>query len=202
MAETFRAEYVTRRGRLACDTQAPYALALLFGLFGPKEEQTRTARARLDWMGRWEAFKITTGFAGTPIILQVLADNGMLSNAYRMLQERDCPRWLYPVAMGAKTIVSGHGPKTFHQNVSNRAPVGALELDATRWHQQPAPDDFVQPLRPWLSMQVPAQDGRWPESCLARLEDRSGLPQARRNDPSRPHVVWLPIRTLYRELKN
>lgn len=106
LAEMFRAEYVTKRGRLACDTQAAYALALLFGLFGTKEEQTRTARARLDWMVRWEAFKITTGFAGTPVILQVLADNGMLSHAYRMLQERDCPSWLYPVGMGATTVVS------------------------------------------------------------------------------------------------
>lgn len=55
---------------------------------------------------RWEAFKITTGFAGTPTILQVLADNGMLGYVYRMLQERDCPVWLYPVGMGATTIVS------------------------------------------------------------------------------------------------
>lgn len=105
MTETFRAEYVTKTGRLACDTQAAYVLALLFGLF-ESEEQIRTAKARLDWMVRWEAFKITTGFAGTPVILQVLADHGMLNHAYRMLQERDCPSWLYPVGMGAMTIVS------------------------------------------------------------------------------------------------
>lgn len=40
-------------------------------------------------MVRWEAFKITTGFAGTHVILQVLADDGMLGHAYRKLQERD-----------------------------------------------------------------------------------------------------------------
>lgn len=57
-------------------------------------------------MVRWEVFKITTGFAATPVILQVLADNGMLGHAYRMLQERDCPSWLYPVGMGATAIVS------------------------------------------------------------------------------------------------
>lgn len=105
MTELFRAEYITKRGRLACDTQAAYALALLFDLFSTQEE-VQTAKARLDWMIRWDAFKITTGFAGTPIILQVLADHGMLSHAYRMLQERDCPSWLYPVGMGATTIVS------------------------------------------------------------------------------------------------
>ncbi|KAG6355937.1 hypothetical protein INS49_015321 [Diaporthe citri] len=103
MTEKFRAEYVTKTGRLACDTQAAYALALLFDLFGT-EEQAQTARARLDWVVRWEAFEITTRFAGTPVILQVLADHGMLGHAYRMLQERDCPSWLYPVGMGATTI--------------------------------------------------------------------------------------------------
>ena len=101
----FHTEYVTENGRLACDTQASYVLGLLFGLLR-SEKQVQTAKSRLDWLTRWEAFKITTGFAGTPVILQVLAENGMLSHAYRMLQERDCPSWLYPVGMGATTIVS------------------------------------------------------------------------------------------------
>ncbi|KAF5012493.1 hypothetical protein FDECE_1446 [Fusarium decemcellulare] len=100
--EQYRREYVTRTGRLASDSQAAYAIALRFGLLS--EDETPAARSRLDWLTRWEAFKITTGFAGTPIILQVLADNGMLSHAYRMLQERDTPSWLYPVRMGATTI--------------------------------------------------------------------------------------------------
>lgn len=143
-------------------------------------------------MVRWEMFKITTGFAGTPVILQVLADNGMLGHAYRMLQERDCPSWLYPVGMGAMTTVSVHRHKIFPQVrmcLIVRHAVGALELDATGWHHQPGPDDFIRTLRPWLSMQLPAQDSRRPESGLARLEDRSGLPQARRNDLPCSRVV-------------
>lgn len=51
-------------------------------------------------MVRWEVFRVTTGFAGTPVILQALA------HAYRMLQEYDCPSWLYPMGMGATTFVS------------------------------------------------------------------------------------------------
>lgn len=41
-----------------------------------------------------------------PIILDVLADNGCLDLAYRMLLEQKSPSWLYPVLMGATTIVS------------------------------------------------------------------------------------------------
>ncbi|KAL1959386.1 hypothetical protein VTO42DRAFT_2189 [Malbranchea cinnamomea] len=102
LLERFREEYITPKGRLACDTQTSYVLGLHFGLFTDKH--IPTARARLDYLTRWEGFKITTGFAGTPLILPVLADNGMLNLAYRMLQERDEPSWLYPVRMGATTI--------------------------------------------------------------------------------------------------
>lgn len=156
-------------------------------------------------MVRWEAFKIITGFAGTHVILQVLADSGMLGHAYRMLQERDCPSWLYPVVMGAMTIVSVHSPKIFPQVrmcLIVRHAVGALELDATGRHHQAGPDDFIRPLNPWLSMQLPAQHGRRPESGFARLEDRSGLPQAGRTDPPCSRVVQLPIWALLRQLEH
>ncbi|KAJ3541161.1 hypothetical protein NM208_g4739 [Fusarium decemcellulare] len=102
LTELFREEYTTAKGRLACDTQTTYALALKFGLL--EDKQLATAKERLGYLVRWERFKITTGFAGTPIILQALSDNGMLNLAYRMLQERGCPSWLYPVTMGATSI--------------------------------------------------------------------------------------------------
>ncbi|KAL4867810.1 bacterial alpha-L-rhamnosidase-domain-containing protein [Aspergillus spectabilis] len=102
LTQLFQNEYVTPNGRLACDTQTAYALALNFGLLSSHHIQT--ARDRLAFLVRWDRFQINTGFAGTPIILQTLADNGNLNLAYRMLQEADCPSWLYPVRMGAATI--------------------------------------------------------------------------------------------------
>ncbi|KAL2676511.1 hypothetical protein Neosp_010271 [[Neocosmospora] mangrovei] len=102
LTKLFQEEYVTPKGRMACDTQTTYALALKFGLL--EEKHLATARERLGYLVRWERFKITTGFAGTPIILHALSENGMLNFAYRMLQERDCPSWLYPVGMGATSI--------------------------------------------------------------------------------------------------
>ncbi|KAL3459560.1 bacterial alpha-L-rhamnosidase-domain-containing protein [Aspergillus heterothallicus] len=98
----FRSEYVTPAGRLACDTQTTYVLALAFNLLEP--HQLPTARARLSHLVRWDRFRINTGFAGTPLILPTLAAHNMLPLAYRMLQEADCPSWLYPVSMGATSI--------------------------------------------------------------------------------------------------
>ncbi|KAH8897929.1 hypothetical protein GQ53DRAFT_712412 [Thozetella sp. PMI_491] len=103
LRERFRNEYISRTGRLASDTQAAYAIALRFKLL-EGDTELATARSRLEWMAKWEAFKITTGFAGTPYILPVLVDIGLLDIAYRMLQEKECPSWLYPVTMGATTI--------------------------------------------------------------------------------------------------
>ena len=98
----FQTEYITPSGRVVADTQTGLALALQFNLLD--EKQTLHAAARLNHLTRWNYFKITTGFAGTPILLLVLAQHGLLNVAYRMLQEKDNPSWLYPVTMGATTI--------------------------------------------------------------------------------------------------
>jgi alpha-L-rhamnosidase len=46
---------------------------------------------------------ISTGFVGTPIICDALVIAGRPDLAYRLLLQRKCPSWLYPVTMGATT---------------------------------------------------------------------------------------------------
>jgi hypothetical protein len=41
---------------------------------------------------------------GTPLIADALTSTGHLDVAYRLLLQRRCPSWLYPVSMGATTI--------------------------------------------------------------------------------------------------
>ena len=48
--------------------------------------------------------RIGTGFVGTPLVCDALAHAGALDTAYRLLLQRECPSWLYPVTMGATTI--------------------------------------------------------------------------------------------------
>jgi alpha-L-rhamnosidase len=94
--ESFRREYVTRSGRIVSDSQTGIALALRFGLVDSYEAEH--AVERLAFLISKKHFKIGTGFAGTPIILQTLADHGKLAVAYRMLQEKKNPSWLYSVS--------------------------------------------------------------------------------------------------------
>ena len=47
---------------------------------------------------------MSTGFLGTPLILDALFDAGYAHDAMAMLRQRQLPSWLYPVTMGATTI--------------------------------------------------------------------------------------------------
>lgn len=102
LRKTFQKEYITPGGRLSSDTQTAYCMAFQFNLLDP--HQIKGAAERLIRLARKGKFRISTGFAGTPGILHALTRAGHLQVAYRMLQEKGCPSWLYPVTMGATTI--------------------------------------------------------------------------------------------------
>ncbi|MFI1963228.1 family 78 glycoside hydrolase catalytic domain [Streptomyces pathocidini] len=99
----FNEEFVTPAGRLSSDAQTAYALALCFGLL-PDARQRERAGERLAAIVRGADFRIATGFTGTPLICDALYAAGEPELAYRMLLERGCPSWLYPVTMGATTM--------------------------------------------------------------------------------------------------
>lgn len=101
--DAFHAEYVTTRGRLLSDSATAYALALQFALLRDAE-QRRHAGARLAGIVRESGYHISTGFVGTPLLCDALCSVGEYAAAFRLLTQRECPSWLYPVTMGATTI--------------------------------------------------------------------------------------------------
>jgi alpha-L-rhamnosidase len=99
--KAFREEFITPNGRLVSDTQTAYALALAFGIL--PQEMVRTAAARLA--ANVTRFRhLTTGFLGTPLLLDALTDAGYPGLAYQLLLNTSYPSWLYPVTRGATTI--------------------------------------------------------------------------------------------------
>ena len=101
--EAFDVEYVTPSGRVMSDSETAYALALQFALL-PRAEQRQHAGKRLAALVRESGYHISTGFLGTPLICDALSSVGEYTIAYRLLNQRECPSWLYPVTMGATTI--------------------------------------------------------------------------------------------------
>ncbi|MBO8140910.1 MAG: family 78 glycoside hydrolase catalytic domain [Firmicutes bacterium] len=99
----FNREYVTPAGRVISDSPTAYALALEFALI-TDEDRRRYAGTRLVDLVRQSGYRISTGFVGTPLICDALCHVGALEDAYRLLMQKECPSWLYPVTMGATTI--------------------------------------------------------------------------------------------------
>lgn len=97
----FLREFVTPAGRVGENTQTAYVLALHFDLL--PEDTRRQAAARLAAEVRTLGH-LTTGFVGTPYLCHVLTRFGHLDEAYRLLNRREYPSWLYPVTKGATTI--------------------------------------------------------------------------------------------------
>lgn len=99
----FAREYVSASGRLLSDAPTAYSLALVWDLL-PTPVQRDGAGRRLADLVRGNGFRINTGFLGTPLIAEALTVSGFPELAYRLVLQRACPSWLYPVTMGATTI--------------------------------------------------------------------------------------------------
>jgi alpha-L-rhamnosidase len=98
----FNEHYVAADGRITSDAVTVYALAITFGLLDERDRDL--AGERLAELVAEGGYHIQTGFAGTPFVTDALTSTGHLDDAYRLLLQRECPSWLYPVTMGATTI--------------------------------------------------------------------------------------------------
>lgn len=98
----FLKTYILKDRVKATDTQTAYVLALQFDML--PDSLKRKAATRLAALIRQNQDHLATGFLGTPYLLSVLSRNGYLDIAYKLLNQRSCPSWLYPVRMGATTI--------------------------------------------------------------------------------------------------
>jgi len=101
--DAFDREYVSPAGRMVSDAATAYALVLEFDLLRDADGR-RHAGARLTALARESGYRVSTGFVGTPLILDALCDGEAYDAAYRLLTQQACPSWLYPVTMGATTI--------------------------------------------------------------------------------------------------
>jgi alpha-L-rhamnosidase len=94
------------------DTQASYAIPLALGMFNDENKpfaikylNEAIQRKNKDDEGiERPEYSLMTGFIGTASIADALSDNGNHAMAYRLLQQRSYPSWLYSVVNGATSI--------------------------------------------------------------------------------------------------
>lgn len=99
----FESKFVSKSGIILSDCQTVYALALAWDLLSTTDSR-RGAGQRLAALVEQADGAVSTGFLGTPVVLEALSRSGRTDLAYRMLLRREAPSWLYPVTMGATTI--------------------------------------------------------------------------------------------------
>lgn len=102
VAAAFTREFVTDTGRIAGNTQTCYLLALGFDLL-PDDLRPKAVEhlIRAFEMRRWH---LSTGFVGTPLIAPVLSRFGHTDVAYRILNQKTYPGWIYSILQGATTM--------------------------------------------------------------------------------------------------
>ncbi len=101
--QAFVAAYVTPAGRMMCDTQTAYALALSLDVVIEQPLRGKLAD-RLASVVRRDGYRIATGIVGTAHIARALSENGHVDAAERLLLQTAAPSWLSPVLLGATTM--------------------------------------------------------------------------------------------------
>ncbi len=100
----FRATYCDENGDLKPEhrTQCGYLLALRVDLLEEKNRPAAIAALKQKIIDN--GYKLSTGFVGSCILCEVLAENGENDLAYSLLLQTENPSWLYSVHQGATTI--------------------------------------------------------------------------------------------------
>ncbi len=98
----FSKEFIFR-GKLKSDTQTAHVLALHFGLVEDEKARAKIGRRLIELIEE-NAGTLTTGFIGTPYILDTLTEIGREDLAYKLLLNEQFPSWLFSVNKGATTI--------------------------------------------------------------------------------------------------
>lgn len=93
-------EYFTPNGRPSIATQTGLVTALKYNLSPNKSRIIEDLHLSL----KSNDYKLETGFVGTPLLCNVLSENGMNDIAYSLLVNEEYPGWLYSVNLGATTI--------------------------------------------------------------------------------------------------
>ncbi|MBD2757636.1 family 78 glycoside hydrolase catalytic domain [Spirosoma validum] len=127
----FVSQYVAGDGTIAGNTQAAYALALDFDLV-PEKLQKQAAAHMVQAIKAYD-YRISTGIQSTIRLMNQLSEYGYADVAYKLLESRRFPSWIYSIDQGATTIwerwdgyVKGRGFQNVGMNSFNHYAIGAV----------------------------------------------------------------------------
>lgn len=98
--EIVKREFYSPTGRCCIKTQTALILTLKYGL----SRNVELTKKQLMKLFEESDHKLKTGFVGTPLLCNVLSENGFDELAYELLLNEEYPGWLNEVKLGATTV--------------------------------------------------------------------------------------------------
>ena len=128
LSEKIKAAYdkylIAEDGTIQAGHQAAYIRALALDLVS--EEKKPLVILQLKRELEAADYHLNTGFLSTVYLLPTLCDNGLIDEAFRVLEQTDFPGWLHPVTMGATTMIENWNGMDVFRDSFNHYSFGAV----------------------------------------------------------------------------
>lgn len=178
-------EYYSATGRCCIKTQTALILTLKYHL----SDNVELTRKQLEKLFEDNGNKLQTGFVGTPLLCNVLSEQGYDRLAYTLLLNEEYPGWLNEVKLGATTVwerwnslLSDGTISGIEMNSMNHYAYGSIAEWLFRHSAGIRPDESVPGFRrvnfcPTLNWELGSMDGRYDSPsglwrCAWEMPDR------------------------------
>ena len=104
--------------------QAAYIRALALDMVS--EEKKPLVIAQLKRELEAANYHLNTGFLSTVYLLPTLCDNGLVDEAFRVLEQTGAPGWLHPITLGATTMLENWNGMDVFRDSFNHYSFGAV----------------------------------------------------------------------------
>ena len=104
--------------------QAAYIRALALDMVGEKKKPLVIKQLKKELEAA--NYHLNTGFLSTVYLLPTLCDNGLVDEAFRILEQTDKPGWLHPITLGATTMLENWDGMDVFRDSFNHYSFGAV----------------------------------------------------------------------------
>ena len=111
-------------GTIQTGHQAAYIRALALDMVS--EEKKPLVIAQLKKELERADYHLNTGFLSTVYLLPTLCDNGLVDEAFRILEQTTAPGWLHPITLGATTMLENWNGMDVFRDSFNHYSFGAV----------------------------------------------------------------------------
>lgn len=111
-------------GEIQKGHQAAYIRALALDMVS--EEKKPMVISQLKRELEAADYHINTGFLSTVYLLPTLCDNGLVNEAFRILEQTEAPGWLHPITLGATTMLENWNGMDVFRDSFNHYSFGAV----------------------------------------------------------------------------